>query len=237
MQKIPRHIAIIMDGNGRWAQKKFQPRTFGHTAGVERAREVVKECSRLGVEVLTLYTFSTENWQRPSLEVNFLMRLLARYLANESNELLQNNVRVRAIGCLEKLPKEIQIELEKISIASQKNTGLTLNLALSYGAREEICQAARKLVRKAASGQISEQQIDEELFARELYTGDLPDPELLIRTGGDQRISNFLLWQLAYAELYFTDLFWPDFDIQQLHKAVEAFGARERRFGKVMDPQ
>lgn len=233
MQKVPRHIAIIMDGNGRWAQSRNKPRTFGHSEGVERAREITRECSRLGVEALTLYTFSTENWQRPAFEVNFLMKLLARYLANESRELIENNVRFKSIGMRSLLPSEVQKEIFRLEEISAKNTGLTLNLALSYGSRQEITEAARLLAQKVERGELKSQDITEEHFDRQLFTAGLPDPDLLIRTGGDQRVSNFLLWQIAYAELVFSPVCWPDFKVEQLLQSIDEFAQRERRFGKV----
>jgi undecaprenyl diphosphate synthase len=233
MQKVPRHIAIIMDGNGRWAQSHNKPRTFGHAEGVERAREITRECSRLGVESLTLYTFSTENWQRPAFEVNFLMKLLTRYLANESRELIENNVRFKSIGMRSLLPQEVQKEIIRLEEISSKNTGLTLNLALSYGSRQEITEAAKSLAKKIESGELRSQDIDENMFEGQLFTAGQAAPDLLIRTGGDQRISNFLLWQIAYAELVFLPVCWPDFKVEQLTQALEEFAARERRFGKV----
>lgn len=237
MEKLPRHIAIIMDGNGRWAKKRFRPRTFGHAEGVERARELTRECSRLGIEALTLYTFSTENWQRPAMEVNFLMKLLTRYLANESRELVENNVRFRSIGMRSLLPKEVQAEIARLEEATSRNTGLVLNLALSYGSRQEITEAVKRVAKRIANKELAPEAITEDQIAAELFTAKLPDPDLLIRTGGDQRISNFLLWQIAYAELYFTELCWPDFSVAELQTALGAFAQRERRFGCVEDEQ
>lgn len=233
MSQLPRHIAIIMDGNGRWAQNKFQPRTFGHAQGVERAREIIRECSRLGVEALTLYTFSTENWQRPALEVHFLMKLLSRYLSSESKELQENNVQFHSIGMRSLLPEEVQQEILRLEKLTSANTGLKLNLALSYGSRQEITEALKKIVSDVKDGKLELSQINEDTVTGALYTAGQPEPDLLIRTGGDCRISNFLLWQLAYAELYFTDIFWPDFTKEELAKAIDSFGQRDRRFGKV----
>lgn len=232
--KLPRHIAIIMDGNGRWAQKRLRNRTFGHSQGANIAREITKECAKLGVEALTLYTFSTENWQRPALEVNFLMRLLGKFLREEAWDLVQNNIRFRPIGFLHMLPEELQTELEKLRKATEKNTGMFLNIALSYGSRQEILQATKQIAEDVKMGKISSEEITEEFFSKQLFTHESPDPDLLIRTGGDHRISNYLLWQAAYAELYFTDICWPEFNTAELHKAIEEFTNRERRFGKVI---
>lgn len=235
MENLPRHIAIIMDGNGRWARARRHNRAFGHAKGVERAREITRECGKLGVEALTLYTFSTENWQRPSLEVNFLMKLLLRYLKNETQELIDNNLRFRSIGFTEMLPKNIQEELVRLTKATEKNTGMFLNIALSYGSRQEITHAVKRLAEEVESGKISASSIDESSISSRLYTHESPDPDLMIRTGGDQRISNFLLWQSAYAELYFTDKCWPDFGVDDLKAAIHTFSGRERRFGKILD--
>lgn len=233
MSKLPRHIAIIMDGNGRWAEKRRHNRVFGHAKGVERAREITRECAKLGVEALTLYTFSTENWQRPEREVNFLMKLLLRYLKFETKELIENNLRCRAIGFTHMLPKNIQNELQRLQEATKNNTGMYLNIALSYGSRQELTEAARALAVDVAEGKIRPSEITEAHLAAKLFTKESPDPDLLIRTGGDQRISNFLLWQSAYAELYFAEKCWPDFGVEDLHLALASFALRERRFGKV----
>lgn len=222
-----------MDGNGRWAEKRRHNRIFGHTRGVERAREITRECAKLGVEALTLYTFSTENWQRPALEVNFLMKLLLRYLKFETQEIIDNNLRFRPIGFTGMLPASIQAELKRLQEATAKNTGMFLNIALSYGSRQEITQAVRKLAAHAQEGKLKPEAIDEEMISRELFTHESPDPDLMIRTGGDQRISNFLLWQAAYSELYFTEVCWPDFTVEHLREALAAYEGRERRFGKV----
>jgi undecaprenyl diphosphate synthase len=235
MANLPRHIAIIMDGNGRWAEKRRHNRAFGHAKGVERAREITRECARLGVEALTLYTFSTENWQRPAGEVNFLMKLLLRYLKFETQELIENNLRCRAVGFIEMLPANIQQELRRLEAATEKNTGMFLNIALSYGSRQEITAAAKALAKEVAEGKLRAEEIDESKIAEKLFTRESPDPDLLIRTGGDQRISNFLLWQSAYAELYFTDTCWPDFTVEDLTAALSIYSGRERRFGKVIE--
>lgn len=235
MAKLPRHIAIIMDGNGRWAEKRRHSRVFGHARGVERAREVTRECAKLGVEALTLYTFSTENWQRPQGEVNFLMKLLFRYLKFETKELIENNLRCRAIGFLELLPKNIQEELRHLEEATKNNTGMFLYIALSYGSRQELTKVTRELAEEVAAGRLRPEEITEEKINSRLYTHESPDPDLLIRTGGDQRISNFLLWQSAYAEFYFAEKCWPDFTTADLHEAIASYENRERRFGKVLN--
>lgn len=222
-----------MDGNGRWAEKRRHNRIFGHTRGVNRAREITRECAKLGVEALTLYTFSTENWQRPALEVNFLMKLLHRYLKFETQEIVDNNLRFRAIGFTDMLPANIQAELKRLEEATANNTGMFLNIALSYGSRQELTYAVKKLAERVAEGSLAPSSINEEMISRELFTRESPDPDLMIRTGGDQRISNFLLWQSAYCELYFTDICWPDFEVADLHTAVSSYDNRERRFGKV----
>ncbi|RZA06697.1 MAG: isoprenyl transferase [Proteobacteria bacterium] len=234
MSQLPRHIAIIMDGNGRWAEKRRHNRIFGHTRGVERARVITRECAKLGLEALTLYTFSTENWQRPALEVNFLMKLLLRYLKHETQEIIDNNLRFRALGVTTMLPENIQAELARLTQATAQNTGMILNIALSYGSRQEITAACQRLSAKVAAGTLKAEEITEAAISAELYTHESPDPDLMIRTGGDQRISNFLLWQAAYAELYFTERCWPDFSLDDLAAAIKDFESRERRFGKVM---
>jgi undecaprenyl diphosphate synthase len=235
MDKLPRHIAIIMDGNGRWANKRRHNRTFGHAKGVERAREVTRECAKLGIKALTLYTFSTENWQRPALEVNFLMKLLLRYLKYETQELIDNNLRCQAVGFLEMMPQNIQNELKRLKEATANNTGMLLNIALSYGSRQEITHAVRAIGQEVAEGRLSPADITEATIAEHLFTKESPDPDLVIRTGGDQRISNFLLWQSAYSEFYFTEKCWPDFGVEDLHQAIGSFSSRERRFGKVLE--
>ncbi len=233
MNKLPRHIAIIMDGNGRWAQSRRHSRVFGHARGVESARKITRECAKLGVEALTLYTFSTENWQRPVNEVNFLMKLLLRYLKYETQELIDNNLRFRAIGFTEMLPENIQLEIARLKRATEKNTGMFLNIALSYGSRQEILQATKSIASDVQSGKLRIDEISEDTIQNRLFTFESPDPDLMIRTGGDHRISNFLLWQSAYAELFFTPKCWPDFQVEDLREAIENFGSRERRFGKV----
>jgi len=228
---VPAHVAIIMDGNGRWAESRGWPRVRGHEEGAESVRAVTKACRELGCKALTLYSFSTENWKRPEEEVGALMGLLARYLVQERREILDNDVRLHAVGQLERLPLAVRAALKELSHASRNNTGMVLTLALSYGSRQEIVEAAKALAKKAASGRLRPEQIDERMFAGELQTAGLPDPDLLIRTSGELRISNFMLWQLAYAEIYVTDVLWPDFRRPQLEAAFEVYGKRERRFG------
>lgn len=233
--QIPGHIAIIMDGNGRWAKQRGLPRIAGHREGVKAVRDVVEACGELNVQVLTLYTFSTENWRRPKEEVSALMKLLLRTLQKEIEDLIQNNVRLMMIGEIETLPKDARSGIQKGIEATQQNTGLILNLALSYGGREEILSAIQKIVSQAKLGKINDEDIDAELIHQNLYTAELPDPDLLIRTSGELRISNFLLWQLAYTEIYITHVLWPDFRRQDLYKAIENYQSRERRFGKVSE--
>ncbi|MBU5308198.1 isoprenyl transferase [Clostridioides mangenotii] len=228
---IPTHIAIIMDGNGRWAKSRFLPRTVGHKAGVEVIRDVVKECSNLGVKYLTLYAFSTENWKRPKLEVDTLMGLLVKYLRNEAEELHQNNVKVTAIGFTNALPEQCRVELENIKELTANNTGVNLNIALNYGSRSDIKNAIKDIVNDSKSGKLDISDIDDNTLKNYLSTKSIPDPDLLIRTSGEQRLSNFLLWEVAYSEFYFTDIHWPDFNKFQLQKAIYVYQNRDRRFG------
>ncbi len=223
--RVPRHVAVIMDGNGRWAKKRGLPRLMGHRAGAQSVREIVKAAGEWGVKVLTLYAFSTENWARPAAEVSGLMKLLVHTLRREVKELDENNVRLRAIGRIDRLPKDVQKELQKTIDALDGNTGLLLNLALNYGGRQDIVDAVNALVGKGASS------ISEEDIAAHLTTAGLPDPDLLIRTSGECRISNFLLWQCAYTEFYITQDFWPEFRRPQLQRALLEYQARNRRFG------
>ncbi len=232
-QHLPRHIAIIMDGNGRWAEKRFMPRLFGHKAGVEALRSVISRCSHLGVEVLTLYAFSTENWKRPTDEVSGLMELLVQFLQKEIAELHSNGIKIRCIGDLSALPERAQAEVEKAQSLTGGNTGLTVNIALNYGGRDELLRAARGLAESVSSGEIKVEDITSDAFEKYLYTSGQPDPDLIIRTSGEQRISNFLLWQLAYSEFYFTDVLWPDFNATELDNALETYAKRHRRFGKL----
>jgi undecaprenyl diphosphate synthase len=234
---IPRHVAIIMDGNGRWAKQRGLPRIEGHRAGAESVRRIVQACGELGVEYLTLYAFSVENWNRPKPEVSALMRLLEFYLKEEIPELQKNNVRLAAIGRLHELPLRAQRQLEKSITALSKNTGLTLVLALSYGGRAELVDAMRALGCEIKAGRLDISDIDESAVTRHLYTRNLPDPDLLIRTSGEMRVSNFLLWQISYAEIYVTDTLWPDFRKPELEAALADYSKRHRRFGRVQPPE
>ena len=231
MDHVPRHLAIIMDGNGRWAQQRHLPRIVGHQKGVEAVRQVVEECCTLGIRHLTLYAFSSENWGRPADEVAALMGLLAKYLTSELKTLLSNKIRLNVIGEADKLPDSVRQTLEETSERTRGNSVMTLTLALSYGARNEILRACQTVAAKVGQGELTADNITEEMLAGKLDTAEIPDPDLLIRTSGEMRISNFLLWQLAYTELYFTDVFWPDFSRVELHKALNEFGRRHRRFG------
>lgn len=235
MGKFPGHIAIIMDGNGRWAKRRALPRIAGHREGVKSVREVVEACGELGVDVLTLYTFSTENWFRPREEVSALMRLLLKTLQKEIDDLVKNNVQLITVGDINNLPKLSKEGMIDGIEATKNNTGLKLNLAMNYGGREEIVFAVQKIVRMAQEGKLKHEDVDKELINKCLYTSDLPDPDLLIRTSGEFRISNFLLWQLAYTEIYITDVLWPNFRREQLYAAILDFQKRERRFGKVSE--
>lgn len=229
--KMPRHLAIIMDGNGRWAQERGLPRAAGHRAGVESLRGVVRACRRWGIPILTIYAFSTENWKRPQEEVNALMRLLTEYLRREIDELHREGVRVRAIGRWRELPQHERDEIERAMQITAGNQNLMLNVALNYGGRSELVDAVRQIAAQVEQGTVRPEQIDERLLADHLYTAGLPDPDLLIRTGGEVRLSNFLLWQLAYAELWVTPVYWPDFSPQHLEQALFDYQSRQRRFG------
>jgi undecaprenyl diphosphate synthase len=230
---IPRHIAIIMDGNGRWARERGLPRTEGHRRGADSVQRVVDACGELGVEYLTLYAFSSENWKRPQREIDALMRLLQRFLKEKTKEMVKNNVRLQAIGRLNDLPEDCQQELHRSIEATSGNTGITLILALSYGGREEIVDGVKSLLESVERGHLDKGMIDTEVFAKHLYTRYYPDPDLLIRTSGELRLSNFLLWQLSYTEFFVTQKLWPDFDKQELLAAVRAYNKRHRRFGAV----
>jgi len=232
---IPKHVAIIMDGNGRWAKKQGLMRAFGHENGTKSVRVVVETAAKLGIENLTLYAFSTENWNRPKLEVDTLMKLLINSLKNELKTLQDNDIKLHTIGNLEKLPKSAQKELLEVIKKTENNSRMTLTLALSYGSREELISAIRNISSKVKNNIISIDAIDESIINQHLYTQNLPDVDLLIRTSGEHRISNFLLWQIAYAELYFTDILWPDFTEQDLYEAIISYQKRERRFGKTSE--
>lgn len=232
---IPRHVAIIMDGNGRWAKQRQLPRVQGHKEGINSVREIVSAAGELEIKFLTLYTFSTENWKRPEFEVNALMALLLQTIREELDELNRNNVRLQTIGHLEDLPFLPRQGLKQAIHILRKNTGLTLNLALSYSSRREITDAVKNIVTNAISGKVKPENVTEAFIAQHLYTAKIPDPDLLIRTSGELRISNFLLWQLAYTEIYVTNLFWPDFRSTEFYKAIQTFQKRERRFGRVSE--
>jgi len=229
----PRHVAVIMDGNGRWAQSRGLPRAAGHREGVETVRRVVTESARLGLEALTLYSFSSENWKRPADEVAALMLLCCEFLRLERPTMLRENIRFRRIGRREGLPPEVLEELDATERATAHATGLTLCLALNYGSRTEIADAARALAREVAAGRRDPESIDEAAMAGHLYTAGIPDPDLLVRTAGEMRVSNYLLWQISYAELHVTEVLWPDFTLAHLHGALADFACRERRFGGV----
>lgn len=235
MDNLPRHVAIIMDGNGRWAKLRGKARVFGHREGAKAVRRTVESAARLRIPNLTLYAFSTENWNRPKREVNTLMKLLVNALKSELGLMQKNNIRLNAIGHRSTLPENVQKELEDVLTATAQNSGMVLTLALSYGARQEIEQAVKDICHKVKNNIISLENVDEKIINKHLYTQNLPDVDLLIRTSGEVRISNFLLWQIAYAELYFTDELWPDFDETSLHKALADFQERERRFGKTSE--
>lgn len=228
---LPSHIAIIMDGNGRWAKRQNLPRTSGHRAGIDAVKRTLEACKELHIRYLTLYAFSSENWKRPLSEVDDLMGLLRLYLAHETQTLHKNNIRVTIIGDRTRLSEDIQRAIIACETLTQHNTGLFLNIALSYGSRQEILQAAKTLASEVQAGRYAPEDITEELFTQHLYTSGTPEPDLLIRTGGEQRLSNFLLWQSAYTELFFTPVLWPDFSVEDLRAAVESFAQRERRYG------
>jgi undecaprenyl diphosphate synthase len=230
-EKLPRHLAIIMDGNGRWAQERMLKRIIGHQKGVETVRTIVEESSLLGIQYLTLFAFSSENWLRPKSEVRSLMTLLKKYIARETPLLMKKNIRFNVIGDLEELPQAVKEAVENTVRKTSVNSGMVLTLALSYGARQEIIQAVKKLAVDMVAGKTDIEKLDERNFSGYLYTADLPEPDLLIRTSGEMRISNFLLWQIAYAELYFTEVNWPDFGKEEFYKALGNYQARERRYG------
>lgn len=233
LKRVPRHIAIIMDGNGRWAKSRFLPRAAGHKAGVETIRTVLRECKKLNVEYVTLYAFSTENWKRPKTEVDTLMNLLSTYLKNEVATLHKENVKITTIGNIDNLPSQCVIELNKATELTKNNTGCNLNLALNYGGRLDIKNALVNIIKNVKDGKINIEEIDENTISNHLSTKCIPDPDLVIRTSGEERLSNFLLWEVAYAEFYFTNIHWPDFDEKELQKAIFTYQNRDRRFGGI----
>lgn len=230
--QLPRHIAIIMDGNGRWAKKRFLPRFAGHQAGLETVRRLVKYCAQENIEVLTLFAFSSENWRRPQEEVSLLMQLFITALQREVQKLHKNNVKLRVIGAREAFPNQLQEYIAQAEQLTAQNTGLTLVIAANYGGRWDITQAAQQMAREIQQGTLQVEALNEQQFTQYLCLADLPEPDLFIRTGGEQRVSNFLLWQLAYTEMYFTDTLWPDFDQAAFQQALHSFGTRQRRFGR-----
>ena len=234
-RRMPRHVAVIMDGNGRWAKKRILSRVRGHERGADTVRSIVRISRKLNIPVLTLYAFSTENWQRPQKEVNALMSLLEKFLRSEQEELKENGIRLNAIGQVQRLPDKVRRALDEAMRLTSGNRAMTLNLALSYGSRTEITEAFRNLARKTANGEIHPEEITEDHIQRELYTSGFPDPDLLIRTSGEMRLSNFLLWQVAYSEIFVTETLWPDFGPQEFVDIIRAYQLRDRRFGKVAE--
>ena len=234
-EKLPQHIAIIMDGNGRWAKKRNLERIVGHQKGIESAREIVKFCREAGIKVLTLYAFSIENWRRPKKEVQALMNLLKKYIVKESKELLKNNICLKTIGNIDDMPPSVARILNETVEKTKTCSGMIVNLALSYGGRDEIIRAIKKIVQAVKQGSLKEGDITEENFSNYLYTRDIPDPDLLIRTSGEMRLSNFLLWQMAYTEIYVTEILWPDFKREDMVRALINYQSRERRFGRISE--
>ncbi len=232
LNRLPRHVAIIMDGNGRWAQKRRQPRLFGHKAGAETVQDIVETCREIGIKYLTLYAFSSENWHRPAQEVTGLMAILKKYLETELPRMLKNEIRLLSIGDRQRLPDVVRESLEKSIEATSGNSKLTLNLALSYGSRDELVRAVRKISTLCAQGDLAPEQVCDQTIIENLDTCQMPDPDLLIRTGGEARLSNFLLWQISYAEIYFTETMWPDFRKDVFLQAISEYQSRERRFGR-----
>jgi undecaprenyl diphosphate synthase len=231
--RLPRHVAVIMDGNGRWAKRRGLPRIMGHRQGVDALKELLRCCSDWGIQALTAYAFSTENWGRPHEEVDFLMALFERVLRRELQEMIKEDVRIQFVGNLAALPRSLQAEIDRSMTTTQDNQGIQFTVATNYGGRQEILQACRAIAIQVQQGKIQPDDIDEELFSRHLYTANVSDPDLLIRTSGEMRLSNFLLWQMAYAELYITQTLWPDFDRSEFHQALSAYQQRDRRYGKV----
>lgn len=232
-ERLPKHVAVIMDGNGRWAKRRGIPRIMGHRRGVDALKRLLRCCDDWGIQALTAYAFSTENWGRPVEEVEFLMTLFERVLMRELQEMMEENVRIQFVGNLTALPQSLQDQIERAMTQTENNTGIQFTVATNYGGREEILQACRAIATQVQHGQIQPEEIDEALFSRHLYTANIGDPDLLIRTSGEMRLSNFLLWQMAYAEFYTTHTFWPDFDREAFHQALIAYQKRDRRFGKV----
>lgn len=230
-QKFPRHVAIILDGNGRWAERQGRERTFGHQAGADNVKTIVREAGHMGIERLTIYAFSTENWKRPQPEVDFLMELFKDYLLRQLRDLMQDGVQLHVVGERGRLSEGLRKEIEACEADTRNNTGLVLNVAINYGGRDEIVRAARLLAEDVQAGRLAPADITEDALQRRLYESDAADVDLLIRTGGESRISNFLLWQISYSELYFTPVLWPDFTVEELHRAVDWFCHRDRRFG------
>lgn len=233
LDRLPQHVAVIMDGNGRWAKRRGLPRIEGHRQGADVLKDLVRCCHDWGIKALTAYAFSTENWKRPHEEVDFLMMLFERVLIRELEEMIRQNVQIQFVGNLAVLPRSLQSQIERATRATEHNCGILFTIAANYGGREEILQACRAIATKVEQGHIQAEDIDEALFSQHLYTANIGDPDLLIRTSGEMRLSNFLLWQMAYAEIYITEAFWPDFDRTEFHRALSAYQKRERRFGKV----
>jgi undecaprenyl diphosphate synthase len=232
-EKLPSHVAVIMDGNGRWAKRQGLPRIMGHKRGVDVLKDLLRCCRDWGIQALTAYAFSTENWGRPLEEVEFLMALFERVLRKELREMLEENVQIRFVGDLEALPRSLQSEIERSMAETKSNRGIRFTVATNYGGRQEILHACRAIARQVQQGLLQPEEIDKEIFERHLYTAGISDPDLLIRTSGEMRLSNFLLWQMAYAEIYITDSLWPDFNRKEFHRALAAYQQRERRFGRV----
>ena len=233
MNRLPTHIGVIMDGNGRWAKRRGLPRSAGHQAGADTLKKIVTECNKMGIKYITVYAFSTENWKRPKEEVDFLMNLLMNYLLDAERTLAGENVRIRAIGSRAELSEEMQVQIKKTEEFTSKNTGIVMNIALNYGSREELVTATKNIAEKVKNGEFSAEDINAEMISDALYTGGQPDPDLIIRTSNEQRLSNFMMWQSSYSELYFTKTLWPDFNLECLYDAILAYQARDRRYGGV----
>ncbi len=233
MTRLPVHIGVIMDGNGRWAKRRGLPRSAGHQAGADTLKKIVTECNKMGIKYITVYAFSTENWKRPKEEVDFLMNLLMSYLLDAERTLAGENVRIRAIGSRDELSEEMQEQIKKTEAFTSKNDGIVMNIALNYGSREELVRAVRNISEKVKNGEISAEDIDADTISGELYTGGQPDPDLIIRTSNEQRLSNFMMWQASYSELYYTETLWPDFSISDLYDAILEYQKRDRRYGGV----